>query len=500
MINPGRIKEIGRFIKAGGYFPTNILVNFTEPCRFDQISNKENSDPNIRFGWLYLPNKYKSAWIIDGQHRLYGFSYLDREQIDSSIFVIAFDRMETKTEAELFITINHKQKSVPKSVLVALQSDLKWGSTDARERVVALASALVKSLNADPTSPFFQRFTVQGVAPRPNQNLTIPEVVNGLVRADLLGRVQKAYSQGYLSGATDDETLARARRVLAAYFGCIRDANPSRWESGKLGYVAVNPGIRAQLLLVREILRHRQAVDNKFDPLVASDNQLIETLREYVQPILAFISNAPDTAISERFSRKFGEGGVKEYFYNLCQIIHSKNSSFGSTEFLAHMNRLADQRVAETNQSIIDLEKAIRDCVVSVLKSVYGTKEMKSGEKAYWELGIESSKAKEDAYRAQQQMPVDKRLPKETYLHLLDLMKIVRQKDNWVHFESVFNIPTPGDKGKVYNLDWMERLNELRRIPAHPSSIRTYDEQDYAFVNWLKREFYSRLENTLFAE
>ena len=139
MINPGRIKAIGQFIrKDKGYFPTNLLLNFTEHCRFDQISNKENSDPNIKFGWLYLPKKYKSAWVIDGQHRLYGYSHLDKEQVDSSVFVVAFEKMDTTTEADLFITINHKQKSVPKAVLIALQADLKWGSADAKERVVAL--------------------------------------------------------------------------------------------------------------------------------------------------------------------------------------------------------------------------------------------------------------------------------------------------------------------------------------------------------------------------
>jgi hypothetical protein len=74
MINKKRIFDIGTFIQRGGYFPTNLLVNFVDNCRFDLISNKENADENTKFGWLYLPGKYKSAWVIDGQHRLYGFS------------------------------------------------------------------------------------------------------------------------------------------------------------------------------------------------------------------------------------------------------------------------------------------------------------------------------------------------------------------------------------------------------------------------------------------
>lgn len=52
MINKKRIADIGAFIQNGGYFPTNILLNFSEACRFDLLSNKENADQNIKFGWL----------------------------------------------------------------------------------------------------------------------------------------------------------------------------------------------------------------------------------------------------------------------------------------------------------------------------------------------------------------------------------------------------------------------------------------------------------------
>jgi len=62
MIESSRIKKIGKFIEDGGYFPTNLLVNFTQPVRFDLIDNKLNADPNIKFGWITLPSLYKSAW------------------------------------------------------------------------------------------------------------------------------------------------------------------------------------------------------------------------------------------------------------------------------------------------------------------------------------------------------------------------------------------------------------------------------------------------------
>jgi DGQHR domain-containing protein len=230
MINKKRINDIGAFIQHGGYFPTNILVNFTESCRFDLLSNKDNADPNIKFGLLYLPSKFKSAWVIDGQHRLYGFSNIPDRFLDTSLFVLAFEKMDTKTEADLFITINHEQRSVPKGLLVTLQADLKLGSGDPKESISALASALVRIINSDNTSPFFRRFEIPGILPTETQNLTIAEAVKGLVRSNLFGRVlpKKSKIPGFFSGQTDDETLARARKITNGYFRSIMDANSIR--------------------------------------------------------------------------------------------------------------------------------------------------------------------------------------------------------------------------------------------------------------------------------
>ena len=110
MISSNRIKDIGNYIKEGGYFPTNIIVNFIKPLKFLPLSNKENTDPNIKFGWIELPKLYKSAWIIDGQHRLYGYSKIDEKYLNQSLFVLGFYNMATKKEADLFITINHNKK------------------------------------------------------------------------------------------------------------------------------------------------------------------------------------------------------------------------------------------------------------------------------------------------------------------------------------------------------------------------------------------------------
>ena len=241
MISSSRLKEIAGFVQRGGYFPTNILINFSDSLRFDLISNKANKNQAIKLGRVTLPTRYRSAWIIDGQHRLYGFSRLDDKFLDQDLFVLGFEKMAVEKEADLFITINHKQKSVPRSLLVSLLADIRLGDDDPATALAALGSAVIRRMNTDKTSPLARRFATPGIPPDPNQNLTISEAVNGLRRAGLIGeRVNKAIAPGPLSGSTDERTIERATSVLNAYFEAVREANPARWEAGRDAFIAVN--------------------------------------------------------------------------------------------------------------------------------------------------------------------------------------------------------------------------------------------------------------------
>jgi DNA sulfur modification protein DndB len=495
MINKKRIKQIGSFISGGGFFPTNILINFTEKVRFDLLSNSGAADKSLKFGWLYLPDKYKSAWVIDGQHRLYGFSNLDPKFLDQSLFVLAFEKLDSQTEAELFITINHEQKSVPKSLLIALQADLKLGSSDTRERLGALCSALVKSFSADASSPFFGRISVPGITPTDSQNLTIPEIVKGLTRSTLVGKIvqKKTLAPGYLTHQTDHKTIARARKVINGYFRALMEASPARWRAGRSAYISVNPGVRAHLQLINECLKSIE-LNSALDINNATEDQLIDELTKFCQPIFDFVRSASDSEIQDRFSKRFGEGGVVQYLYHLYDILKRKHHNFGPKDYIDFKSKQSDTRAKNTTDDVLFIQDLVGRIVIDTLKKSHGLKEMRSGEKSYWELGIENLDIKQNAFRKQQMEPPERRAPKEAYLDFMDYPKIVRQKNNWEFFEPLLSIPMPGEKGKTYYLDWMERFNELRRVAAHKTAARTYEPDDYTFLDWLKSELYPRAE------
>jgi DNA sulfur modification protein DndB len=88
-----RLRDIGEYIAGGGYFPNNLIINFTRAVRFDKISHDDSS--GVTFGHLHLPDRYRSAWIIDGQHRLYGFSHINDKFLDQNIIVNELRRIPT---------------------------------------------------------------------------------------------------------------------------------------------------------------------------------------------------------------------------------------------------------------------------------------------------------------------------------------------------------------------------------------------------------------------
>ena len=488
MISASRIKEISEFIKKGGIFPTNILVNFSEEPRFDLISNKDNTDPNIKFGWITLPSKYRSAWVIDGQHRLYGFSHLTDKFLDQSLFVLAFEKMAVQKEADLFITINHKQKSVPKSLLVSLLADIRMGDSDPSTALSALASAVVRTLNTDKSSPLARRFATPGIPSELSQNLTISEAVNGLRRSGLIGKVSgKVLAPGPLSDATDEKTVVRSTKVLGDYFEEVRSASPQRWEGGQNEFIATNPGIRAHLSVIAEVvsyLAHKKSLD--FELITPGD--FSNQINTFCQPLFDFIQNAPDDEIKSRFSRRFGEGGVKEYTHYLMQVLNEAHPDFGPEEFQRWVEQSNSDRIDEVNQFLMKLSERLTDHVINTLKAVHGTHRLASDEPAYWEIGVESERIRKNAFDKQQK-DKKRRKPKEAYLDIVDLAEIVKQSNNWDHFEHVFKNPKPNERrGQKYYLGWVNTFNDLRNIAAHKNQLKTYTDEDLEFVDWLRVE------------
>jgi len=484
LVKRSRLKSIGDFIKAGGYFPTNVLINFDEKRRFDRQTRDENTE--VQFGQLHLPDKYKSAWIVDGQHRIYGYSTIDPEYSKQNVAVIAFEGLRREDEADLFVTINHEQKSVPRTLLDELDADLKWGSSKPSERLASISARIVQSLTETVGGALFRRVIAQGMKGDEIMCLTMPELKGGIVRSHLIGSLaqkRRMLVSGPLSADTDEKTVRRATSAINQFFGRFKAANSTRWDAGRAGGFSTNVGVRALFLLLDSLIKHAEHKNKAFDSANATPSELVDEAAAIAEPLMLYLKSVNDVDFSERFARKYGSGGPPEYFYELCQLIWERDSSFSPVGLLDYLTSKDDARIDEAGKTMKFIESRVTDIVIGYFKKIHGDR--------YWNyIGTKDMRVK--AYERQQEEEPEKQLELEAYLDFIDKKRIIERTDNWATFKPYFDIPLPNEKGFAKNLKWMDKLNELRRIIAHPHK-RTFKSEDLSFLEWIKTAFEERL-------
>ena len=161
IIKKKRLKEVQNFINNGGYFPNSIIISVDtkgKGLQFDK-SPLQSEDSIAKIGILHLPKRYHSAYIIDGQHRLYGYSNSDYARTNS-IPVVAFIDLERSEQLKLFMEINENQKSVSKTLRITLNSDMLWDSPNYNERREAIRSKIAQMCGEEPTSPLLGRVAI----------------------------------------------------------------------------------------------------------------------------------------------------------------------------------------------------------------------------------------------------------------------------------------------------------------------------------------------------
>jgi DNA sulfur modification protein DndB len=487
LISRTRLKQISKFLEDGGFFPTNILVNFGQQCRFEQLAKDE--DTNVAFGHLYLPSRYRSAWIIDGQHRLYGYAPLSEHELGQNIMVVAFENLDKTEEANLFVTINHEQKSVPKTLLDDLEGELKWGSDRPTERIGAISARLIAQMNGDIGEALYGRVTQQGIPATEKTCLTVPELKAGIRRSGLVGTAilhGKEYAPGPLSDVTDAQTLDRARQVLNSYLDQIATANTELWEMGRQGLLCTNTSVQAYLQLLASAISFMEAdkrqAARELEPL-----ELLAETEAYLEPVINWVKKATPAEMASQFKVQFGSGGPREYYFRLCRLVQQAHPTFEPDGLAEWSESQSEERVAEADRQIKELNIIVQKFIFDRFKVIYGLE----GD-AYWHRGVADKDIRAKAYKKSlddDQNP----LPLENYLDFIEYKRIVENRTHWRLFKPVFDIPEPGQKRQAKDLKWMERVNELRRISAHATESRTYRVEDFEYIDYVYSEFTRRV-------
>lgn len=240
-----RAADIAHYLdKEHGCIPNSILVNLEEGAKYDSGR-----------GLLIIPNRPKSAWVIDGQHRMFGFRQSNRTY---QVIVTAFLGLDIATQAKQFKIINSKQKGVPTSLLYDLL-DLTKDGTFVQQR----GHELAVKLNEEPESPFFKQIDMTGSG---DGLVTQTRVVTAL--ESLIS------DRGALFQYSEQEQY----RILRNYFAAVKAVLPTEWGNKK-SVLTKALGFSALLIVLPQVLT--LTIQRHHDFRVESVKDIISPIGSY---------------------------------------------------------------------------------------------------------------------------------------------------------------------------------------------------------------------------
>lgn len=167
-LREARLREIGRYISTSeSAFPNSIILaaNYSaddglavqdESIKW-RVRNKPGDEECLE---LIIPTNLRLAPVIDGQHRLFGFTEAKPHRLKMPVLCSVFLDLPRPYQAYLFATINSTQKPVDRSQtyeLFGYNIDEEPAEVWSPEK---LAVFLSRKLNTEPSSPFHQRILV----------------------------------------------------------------------------------------------------------------------------------------------------------------------------------------------------------------------------------------------------------------------------------------------------------------------------------------------------
>lgn len=479
MLKKSRLNRIREYIDNDGIFPTNIVVNIDKNrVQFERVKQNSTSDDAGILGWLTIRPAYKSAWIIDGQHRLFAYSG-HRRASKSRLSVLAFEGLEPSKQAELFIDINAKQKRVPRSLLEELFARLHWDSDNPVDRVSAIVSQSILDLDADPSSPFFERVQKSDDNKDPIRCISLTSLFTAIDRGKFHISKEKQnsiISYGPLWAGDNPSTRMRTVQFIHFWFDSIRVGATEWWDKGAAegGGLAMNDSITACVQVLRSILSHVEV--GKVRLVELDEESLIELVRPFAEEVGRYLGGFTEEE-RKRWRALFGSSGQTKRRRMIEAALNSKFLSFNP----AGLDEYLKAEKAQTNlrsKTVIDsIEKMLQETIIEDLKREYPERD------EWWWKGIPKDvRKKVDAKMNDED---GKRGGREYYFDLIDYKHVAAA--NWVMFEGLIGY---GKGGKDKRLAWLDFVNERRKVVAHVSSGVTLSLSDLetlqSYEQWLR--------------
>lgn len=479
LIKKNRLAKIQSFVEGGGFFPNSLLVNIEtlgKKLKFDQASLQAGQGVT-RLGVLHLPPRYRSLYVIDGQHRLYAYSGSQYSK-SNAIPVVAFVDLDRSEQLRLFMEINENQKAVSKNLKNTLDADLKWNSDNLRERAEGLKKQLALDLGDEIRSPLYGRVLVGEDERSDTRIITLEALLKGINRTSFVGRYTKStvVEHGWFDKGSSDHTLLRIRDFLFACFQWSQDRMPEEWgkKADEGGILATNPGVTAFMWLLGDIVGHLRA-SNVIDTLRDSPSQISKEM-EYLLEGLAYYLGGLTFEDRLALKGKAGSGADTRIWRSFQKGVADFRPEFNPAGMTEYWKNQSKQFNLDTYDKLGDIEEFLRDEVRGVLENAYGGMWLKKGiPPSLWDE-LHATVAKKNREIAD---PTKEKEPWEG-MYIVNYRDVLSFGSNWsTLFQKRFTIPGQERLKKEEKTKWLVRLNGIRNQNAHEHSV---PEEDYHFV------------------
>lgn len=485
MIGKSRLKAIRQYITDQGIFPTNIVVNLEKKCidfqRIHQENSPEESEASGTSGWLHLRPAFKSAWIIDGQHRLFAYSGHPRAK-SSHLAVLAFEGIPPSTQARLFVDINAKQKSVKTSLLQELYAELNWDAESPATRVQAIMSKAVQVLDSEKDSPLFERIQTADSVKDFKRCISLASVYRALEKQGFyIVKESKGLvlEGGPLWAGTNEETLLRTTTLIKGWLGAIRDGATDWWDLGSAegGGLAMNDSVTACINVLKSVLNHLEASGRNLIRL--SPPELVEAATPYAKVLGAYFAGlSPDER--KRYRDLRGSQGQTARTRRCQQAIREKYPKFNPPGLDEFIRGEKEETNIRAKQFIDKIEILLKSIVIDELKQEFST-----DENAWWQEGV--PKAVRLEVTKKQESDDNRRGSREAYFDLIDYRIIAL--NNWPLFQNLLGHGKKNES-KDKQTKWIVEINNWRNQIAHASSGIVLPVQSLyeieSYCDWLK--------------
>ncbi|MBP5228856.1 MAG: DGQHR domain-containing protein [Bacteroidales bacterium] len=375
LLVPSRLKGITKFINEGGYFPNSIIINFSGATKKLETSFEPSTrsyDSKSRLGMLQIPNAYGIAYIIDGQHRLYGYAASDYKD-KSTIPVVAFEKMPSEDQLKLFMDINENQKAVSPSLRLDLEEDLYWNASRIDSRMKALRSSIIKELASNSNYVLYNKISVG----EDGATLAFKPFDTAFGKS---GLIPSATPTKYI-GDTDcciydtnntnsDEEMKCARRKIAQFVnGAYSILEEVLEDDKKKDYLFSNRATFAIIALVGSI--HRYLIKTDVINKRSSIQERIKAISPYFSALGQALNELSDVE-SGGLKGRLGQG-ADTYWLRLFQDLVSKKYQNYLPEELVQWRETQDEDLQKSGQKLkLEIKDLLRNVVFSCLEEVLG--------------------------------------------------------------------------------------------------------------------------------